>query len=162
VSGIHIRRASRDDRPALLALHRALNVDERKAVTPEAERPLSAYRRFDEVVTQDMLAMLASPQHHVLVATQAGGAVIGYVTGRIASQPDRILDPKGIVGDWYVMPGARGEGTGHRLLQALLAWFRQEGCQMVESATLPNNARARALHERLGFREVEVRYRMRL
>jgi GNAT superfamily N-acetyltransferase len=161
VTAIDIRPADIRDRAALVEMHSALNVHARESLVPDDLRPLYAYREFDRVVAQDMISMLGRRDHRVIVAV-CDREIVGYVTGRVVSEPQRLLDPKGIMGDWFVRSHARSQGTGRRLVRALLAWFRAEGCQVAESTTLPHNAHARQLHEDLGFHEVEVRYRTRL
>jgi GNAT superfamily N-acetyltransferase len=58
-----------------------------------------------------------------------------------------------IVDELYVQQSARGNGAATALVQGLVAgawpWFR--GAVAVELEVTPNNARARALYERLGF-----------
>lgn len=162
VLSTEIRRATFDDYARLLELHRALHVHVRAELVPAARHPLYAYRSFDRILAEDLRGMLDSRDQRVWVAARADGSLVGYVTGRIVAEPQRVLTPKGLVGDWYVSPDARHEGIGTKLLHGLIQWFREEGCEVVESTTLPDNQQARRLHGHLGFHEVEIRYRMRL
>ncbi|MFW6051257.1 MAG: N-acetyltransferase family protein [Myxococcota bacterium] len=158
MGGPAIRVAGWHDEGALLALHRDLHVRHRDAVVPPGQRELHAFRGFEDLLAQDLRAMLDAPAVHLLVAEE-GGRIIGYATGKRVVERHRARSPKGVVGDWYVVPEARGRGVGRALLRALIERFRAEGCRMVESSTLPGNLKGRRLHELLGFHEVEVRYR---
>jgi ribosomal protein S18 acetylase RimI-like enzyme len=59
-----------------------------------------------------------------------------------------------IIDELYVLPSARGRGIATRLVTGLLRrelpWF--ERAVNVELEVTPDNARARSLYERLGFR----------
>lgn len=147
-----------------MALHRELYLAHRGSIMPDGKEELFAYRDFEQVLRDDVDAMLSSATHAVLVATMDGeeGEVIGYVTGHVVTMPRRVLPKKGVVGDWFVLPSVRGRGIGKQLLETLAAIFRESGCEVMESATWPFNEGARAAHEQLGFSEVQVTYRKRL
>lgn len=156
-----IRRATRADRSAIVAMHEALYVAHRDAVLPPERVPLVAYRDFRRVLRDDVDAMLASDGIAVLVAEREG-AIVGYVTGHVDEEPRRVLPKKGVVGDWYVVEGARGLRIGARLLAALEAVFVEVGCEVVESQTWSTNDGARRAHEAAGYLEIQVVYRKRL
>ena len=56
-----------------------------------------------------------------------------------------------------VAPAAQGQGLGTRLVQALLDEAQRRGLRVVMLEVRADNARARALYERLGFRQTGVR-----
>ncbi len=56
----------------------------------------------------------------------------------------------------YVARSARGQGVGRALLTALIAAAEREGFWKLTSRLFPFNTASRALHARLGFREVGV------
>jgi ribosomal protein S18 acetylase RimI-like enzyme len=58
------------------------------------------------------------------------------------------------VHDLAVVPSVRGLGIGRRLLEAVEAKAADLGCCKVTLEVLEGNASARALYERLGFRQV--------
>lgn len=60
----------------------------------------------------------------------------------------------------YVHPGARGQGVGRRLLDALIASTEAAGIWTIESAIFPENTASLALHAAVGFRVVGVRERI--
>lgn len=156
-----IRPATRADRSALIAFHLSLYDDHQREVVPAGDRALSAYRDLAATLREDVDAMLASPDVVLLVAEE-GGAPVGYATGMIQEDPRRTTPRRGVVGDWLVVPDARGRGVGRQLLEALLDAFRGRGCGVAESQTWPGNAGGRRAHEALGFREVRVVYRRAL
>lgn len=157
-----VRQAQLSDRSAILAFHRALYTKHRAAVMPEGMQLLYAYRDFESVLADDVDAMLRNPATAILVAEEIEGAPLGYVTGYVENDPRRVLSRKGIVGDWYVTEKLRGTGVGKRLLDALMAVFREAGCNLAEIATWPFNEGTRKVIDRLGFEEIQVVYRREL
>jgi len=60
----------------------------------------------------------------------------------------------------YVHPGARGQGTGRRLLDALIASTEAAGIWTIQSSIFPENTASAALHQGAGFRTVGTRERI--
>jgi L-amino acid N-acyltransferase YncA len=60
----------------------------------------------------------------------------------------------------YVRPGARGQGTGRRLLEAMIASTEAAGIWTIQSGIFPENAASLALHRAAGFRVVGIRERI--
>jgi GNAT superfamily N-acetyltransferase len=158
---IQVREADISDRETLMTFHRSLYVDYRDQVVPEDDLPLIEYRDYERILHNDLGALLADRDSHVLIA-EGQGVALGYITGRITVEPERVLPRRGVVEDWYVAPDARGAGVGARLLRSLEDRFRQAGCDIVESATWAANVSARRIHDELGFSEIRVIYRKRL
>jgi len=155
---LKVRPAQPADRQRILEFHRALYVDYRDMIVPRAVIPLIAYRSFEEVLRDDVDALLKNPSAVVLLA-ERDGEPLGYITGHIEADPRRLLPRRGVVEDWYVTDEGRGEGVGRTLMDALEAIFTEAGCDLVESATWSANHKARAVHEAMGFLEVQVTYR---
>ena len=81
-----------------------------------------------------------------MLLAESEGVALGYITGRIRTEPDRVLPRRGIVEDWFVLPEARGAGVGAKLLHALESRFATAGCEVIESATWAGNTDARRAH----------------
>ena len=63
--------------------------------------------------------------------------------------------PVAFLEGWYVIPEARGNGTGRALVAAAEDWARSKGLRALGSDTeLPNEASINA-HKALGFEETE-------
>jgi L-amino acid N-acyltransferase YncA len=60
----------------------------------------------------------------------------------------------------YVAASARGRGVGALLLRALIDSTEAAGVWTVRSGIFPENTASRALHRRLGWREIGVRERI--
>jgi L-amino acid N-acyltransferase YncA len=60
----------------------------------------------------------------------------------------------------YVAAGARGNGVGKMLLQALIAESDLHGIWTLQAGIFPENVGSIALHKSSGFREVGVRQRV--
>jgi L-amino acid N-acyltransferase YncA len=60
----------------------------------------------------------------------------------------------------YVHRGARGQGVGRRLLDALIVSTEGAGIWTIQSAIFPENTASAALHQAAGFRVVGTRERI--
>ncbi len=155
---IHVRDARDDDRDTLFHFHKGLYETHRDQVVAQEDLPLIAYRDYERILADDLGALMRDRNAHVLLA-ESGGRPIGYITGRITTEPRRVLPRRGVVEDWYVEEGSRGSGVGRQLLTELERRFVEAGCQVIESATWSNNEGARRVHHEMGFREIRVIYR---
>lgn len=145
----------------MLAFHHALYVEFRDQIAAPDIIPLFAYKDMDATLKDDVEGLLAARSAAVFLAERQGRA-LGYVSGHIEVDHRRALCRRGVVEDWYVAAHARGQGVGPRLLNALLDWFRADGCELAESGTWAFNHNARKAHAKAGFAEIEIKLRRRL
>lgn len=107
----------------------------------------------DDVDPARVSAYLAAPGHMMVLAV-AGGEVIGQacaVIHRHLDLPTELyIDNLGVTEAW------RRRGIASRLLDELVAWGRNEGCEEAWVATEPDNEAAGALYARRGAEAVPV------
>ncbi|MET7946024.1 GNAT family N-acetyltransferase [Micromonospora sp. NPDC005324] len=76
-----------------------------------------------------------------------GGRPVGMASG--VPTPDPLtLD---LISMW-VHPDARGRGVGDRLVNEVARWAWERGGEQLRLAVMPDNARAKSLYHRAGFR----------
>lgn len=82
------------------------------------------------------------------------GEVIGTVTG--INHVELFNDPSGGSSLWCltVDPQAARPGVGEQLLGALADYFFEAGCKHLDLSVLHDNAQAKSLYEKLGFRQI--------
>ena len=156
-----VRRATRKDQKTVLRFHHALYIAFRDQIAAPDVIPLFAYRNMEDTLREDVEGLLLARSAAVFLAEREGKA-LGYITGHIEVDHRRVLSRRGIVEDWFVQESARGARVGSRLLETLLGWFREGGCELVESGTWAFNQAAREAHKKAGFIEIEVKMRRRL
>jgi len=150
---ITIRRATRDDAPALGRLGALLvrthhDFDSKRFIpaTPQTERGYGSF----------LASQVESANVVVLVAEQ-GGRVIGYTYSGIEGMDYMALrGPAGALYDIVVDPGERGRGVGRRLLDATLAELRARGAPRVVLSTAEQNETAQRLFAGAGFRRTMI------
>jgi GNAT superfamily N-acetyltransferase len=159
-SDIAIRHAEPRDLEALGRLGASLMrvhyaFDQRRFMSP-GDHPETGYARFLE-------AQLADAAMLVLVAERTAGAsgsssdIVGYVYAGIEPASFKELRERaGFVHDLLVADGARGAGVGPRLLEAAVAWLREQGVPRVLLWTAAQNAHARTLFEAHGFKATMI------
>ncbi len=100
---------------------------------------------FDEPVRADRLAAyLASPGHFMIVAL-AGGVVVGQCAAVIHRHPDKVTEL--YIDEVGVSPAYQRQGIARRMLDAMVALGREQGCGEAWVGTEPDNVPARALYE---------------
>ncbi|HEX6154300.1 MAG TPA: GNAT family N-acetyltransferase [Solirubrobacterales bacterium] len=106
----------------------------------------------------DAAGMAARIDHsragHAWLVAEREGEVVGYAYATAFNERPAYRWSAGV--SVYVADGARGEGIGRSLYEALFDRLRERGFRMAcAGITLPNAA-SEALHDRLGFEPVGV------
>jgi aminoglycoside 6'-N-acetyltransferase I len=100
---------------------------------------------FDEPVRPDRLAAyLASPGHFMIVAL-ADGIVVGQCAAVIHRHPDKVSEL--YIDEVGVSPAFQRQGIARKMLDAMFALGREQGCGEAWVGTEPDNVAARALYE---------------
>jgi phosphinothricin acetyltransferase len=94
---------------------------------------------------------------HRFVAV-SGGDVLGWVA--VSPVSARAVYRGVVEHSVYVDPGARGQGLGRGLLDALIGSTEAAGIWTIQSGIFPENAASVALHKAAGFRVVGTRERL--
>jgi GNAT superfamily N-acetyltransferase len=116
---IEIRKAEKRDVPAIADILRGLSWFEHLAAETPAETQVHVGRE---------LALCQSDDSHlVLVAEDASGEVVGYVS--IHWLPYLIhAGPEGYISELFIQENARGQGIGSRLLEKAEEEANRRGC----------------------------------
>ena len=108
---------------------------------------------MDRAVTASIDGGLTAPgpDQTVLVAEGAQGDLLGFVHLHAAID-FHTGERHGHVSDIVVAPEAEGRGVGAALMAAAEDWARGRGFRLLSLHVFADNARARTLYERLGYR----------
>jgi L-amino acid N-acyltransferase YncA len=140
---VTIRAARPDDADAIAALYNA-GMAERQATFETRPRAPAEIAAWFEAGLPFLVA-------------EDGGRVVGFA--RVSPYSDRcVYDGVGEHGV-YVDAGARGQGVGRRLLDALAVEAQRRGLYKLTSRIFTSNAASRAVHRAAGFVEVGVQRR---
>jgi ribosomal protein S18 acetylase RimI-like enzyme len=110
---------------------------------------------FDEAIDPARLtAFLAEPRHMMVLAIAPDGLVVGQARAIIHLSPDEadIL----YIDNMGVDPAFQRQGLGGKLLDELLAWGKERGCEVAWLATETDNLPARALYDSRGSEAQEM------
>jgi L-amino acid N-acyltransferase YncA len=140
-SGPAIARMTDDHATAVLAIYQA-GIDDGDA-TFEPSAP--SWAEFDAS---------RLPEHRFL-ALGTDGEVLGWVA--VSPTSSRPVYAGVVEHSVYVARGARGQGVGRALLDALVASTEAAGIWTIQSGIFPENTASVALHHAAGFRQVGVR-----
>ncbi len=152
-ASVVVRRATRADLPALGRLGAHLmrvhyEFDQRRFVAPVGN-PEAGYAHF-------LGTQIGADDATVLVA-ERHGAVVGYVYAGIEPFSWKELrDAAGFVHDIVVDAAERRTGVAGALMEAAIAWVREQGVASVMLWTAAPNDGAQRLFEGLGFRPTMV------
>jgi ribosomal protein S18 acetylase RimI-like enzyme len=103
---------------------------------------------FDEPIDpRRLVAYLAEPGHHMLVAVH-DGAVVAQLAAVVHRHPDKPTEL--YIDDVGVSPTFQRQGIARRMFDEMLALGKALGCEEAWVGTEPDNAAARALYETRG------------
>lgn len=154
-----VRKAERRDLDSLGRLGAMLM---RTHYSFDPQRFLAAEEDAERGYASFLGAMLRSEKNVIFVAENEG-AITGYVWAALEPLSWKELrGPAGFVHDLLVVEEARRGGTAKQLMDAALAWLREQGAPRVILWTAAPNDAARTLFRRLGFRETMVEMTMEL
>lgn len=91
---------------------------------------------------------IAAPDHLVLAGV-VDELVMGYGVARVDDLADG--GRLGVVTDLYTEPGQRELGLGEVVMEALVAWCRDQGCFGVDSLALPGDRHTKNFFESFGL-----------
>ena len=139
------RPAAPDDVPRLVELVEAAIAELREGRGGEVwSRQAARQAPF----APELQRQLAAPDHVVLAGT-VDDLVMGYGVARV----DELADGGrlGVVTDLYTDPGQRELGLGEIVMDALVAWCRDQGCFGVDSLALPGDRHTKNFFESFGL-----------
>ena len=103
---------------------------------------------FDEPIDPARVAAYLAEGGHLMVLAVADSLVIGQARGMVHRHPD--LPTELYIDNLGVAEDRRREGIASRLLDELVAWGREQGCEEAWVGTEVDNEAARALYEARG------------
>lgn len=138
---VQVRRANRDDIDGLVAMKRELIRSYFPRVDEYPDWPARAAAALAELLVRDT---------HVYLVAEAGGRIVGGLSGQLDLGIPGPVWPgvHATLADMYVLPEARGQGIARALMDAALAWARGRGCAKVKLHSTPM---AVPVYEKLGF-----------
>jgi GNAT superfamily N-acetyltransferase len=102
----------------------------------------------DEPLEEGLASELKADDHAVLVGT-IDDAIIGYAVVR--AEKLRTGDTLGVVTDLFVESEARAVGVGEAMMEAILEWCNEQGCNAVDAFALPGDRQTKNFFEESGF-----------
>jgi len=133
--------------PADATTYRALRLEGLRL----ASRAFQSTLEEESALTLDgYSARLATPDNATIGAF-ANGALLGI--GTLLRETRTTVRHRGEIVGMYVTPSARGAGVADGIMERLIAHARTLGLRWVGLELAAENAPARGLYERFGFRE---------
>jgi len=103
---------------------------------------------FDEPIDPARLAAYLAQPGHLMVLAITAGEVVGQARGMIHRHPD--LPTELYIDNLGVTPHRKRERLATKLLDELVAWGIELGCEEAWVGTEPDNEAARALYAKRG------------
>lgn len=135
-----------------------MSITEVTEVTPELvdafARLIPQLSSSNPAPDADALGVIcASPASHLLVARDAGGAIVGSLTLVVFPIPTGL---RAWIEDVVVDESARGSGVGRRLNEHALELARGLGAATVDLTSRPSREAANRLYRSIGFEQRET------
>jgi ribosomal protein S18 acetylase RimI-like enzyme len=139
-SPVEMRRATRDDLPAIIAL---LADDDIGAQRESAGPLLPEYERA--------FAAIDANADELLVVACIDGDVVGTLQLTLLHHLSHRGSVRAQIESVRVAGALRGRGVGHQLLEWTLAYARERGARLAQLSTDKSRVDARRFYESLGF-----------
>jgi ribosomal protein S18 acetylase RimI-like enzyme len=111
---------------------------------------------FDEPIVPERLAAYLKNPANLMVLAVINGEVVGQVAAVLLHHPDK---PTGLyIDEVGVSPRFQRQGIAKQMMQEMLVWGRELGCEDVWLGTEPENAPAQALYAKFAEAEPIVIY----
>lgn len=123
--------------------------------------PHDATDRFAASGCRQAAAAIGKPGHAVVIASDNSDEPLGFAHVHL-DQSAFTGETVGYVSVVVVAADAAGSGIGRRLMAAAEVWARQQGCALITLEVFATNSVARAVYERLGYREQTLKLAKRL
>lgn len=123
-----------------------------------------AFYRVDqtEAMRARVWSWVTDPSHEVQgFVAEDGGALVGLAHFRAFSRP-LSASTGGFLDDLFVDPAARGTGAAQALIDAVATEGRARGWTVIRWITADDNARARAVYDRMAVQTPWVTYDIKL
>jgi GNAT superfamily N-acetyltransferase len=143
---IEIRRATSDDVGTLVEFAAALTREDSGQRDPFANTSWAeteGHQRYGEVVTD--------PSAGCFLAF-AAGIPVGYISGSIKPPDTFTRATEARIGSLYVAATHRGQRVGELLVEAFLAWAREQRADRVTVSAFASNHGGLRFYERVGFK----------
>jgi ribosomal protein S18 acetylase RimI-like enzyme len=101
---------------------------------------------FDELVIPTRLAAYLADSSNLMIIASAHGEIIGQVAAVIHCHPDKPTEL--YIDEVGVTPRYRRQGIATKMMEEMMRWGEEQGCQEAWVGTEPDNAPARALYRR--------------
>jgi ribosomal protein S18 acetylase RimI-like enzyme len=85
----------------------------------------------------------------VVVVGAIDSVVVGYGAAVVVDLPDGSTVAS--VTDLFVEPAGRGVGIGELVMDALVAWAQDHGCEAIDAVALPGDRETKNFFERFGL-----------
>jgi GNAT superfamily N-acetyltransferase len=102
----------------------------------------------DEPLEEGLTAELTADDHALFAGT-IDDSIIGYAVVR--AEKLRTGDTLGVISDLFVESEARSVGVGEAMMEAILEWCRERGCNAVDAYALPGDRHTKNFFEESGF-----------
>ena len=79
--------------------------------------------------------------------------IIGFISGKILSQKNKIIEKYGKIDDLYVNKKYRGSGFASKLVKCLLKWFKKNKCKSVVLFASPDKP-IQKYYSQIGFETI--------
>ena len=144
-----LRKADLTDLPELLALARTSFV---QAFTA-GNKPENVQAYLAEAFTEDKLTKEIQETASTFIVASLAGKLVGYTKLNLSAAQADVQDPASVeVARLYTLEEVWGTGLGQVLLDAAIAFGRQEGKTWLWLGVWEHNARAIRFYEKNGLR----------
>lgn len=87
----------------------------------------------------------------ITFVAEENNELLGFVSARITTEEDLVLDKVGYIEELFVTKKARGQKLGQVLFEKVISELESNGCKVLRTSAFINNTPALSLYRKYGF-----------
>lgn len=154
INDMKIRKSSKQDVREIDKIYVQGGIQEGKLQFPKVpvKEMQKDFDKHKKTRTASFIKQMRSQKHHWIVAEEGGIIGIGHAS---------IHNDEGEIEKVYVKKSEQGKGIGKQITKELISWLKKQGAKYIESRIFWNNTPSRKMHEKLGFKPISIKMRLK-
>ncbi len=147
-----IKRIKPSDKDKLRKLLYDFHINNRIKTFSKELQELEKYKDNNQTIDKSVDDYLNDPKYIVYIAEE-NDEPLGFIAGNVVEKPQKVLDKRGYIEDWFVIEKFRNKNIGKELFDKLIEDFKNLGCKAITLDAFAENRLALDIYHHMGFKD---------